>query len=89
MFAVVIAIAGCDTVHAAGTFIMLQAQGAQTTKISQSGEYLSACIHGTGGVRWTRPTGIEQLVPDSVSGDGSTIGGWFYINAGIVRSWSF
>jgi hypothetical protein len=83
LFAVVIAIAGCGTVHAAGTFIMLQAQGAQTAKISQNGEYLSACIHGTDGARWTRSTGIEQLVPDSVSGDGSTIGGWLCTNAGI------
>jgi len=58
--AVVVAFAG--TARAEGTFIGLQTPSAQTTKISQNGEYLAAFVGGTGGVRWIRDTGEEQLV---------------------------
>jgi len=85
--AVAIAMAGCGTVHAAGTFITLQTRGAQTTKVSQNGEYLSAYVRGTGGVRWTRSTGAEELVPDMDFSNGinnlGTVSGVVPVDGGI------
>ena len=63
LFAVAIGMACCATAHAAGSFIPLQTVSAQATKFSQNGDYLAAFLSGTGGVRWTRATGAEDLVP--------------------------
>jgi len=63
LFAVAVGLACCATAQAAGTFIPLQTASAQSTKFSQNGDYLVAFLSGTGGVRWTRATGAEDLVP--------------------------
>jgi uncharacterized membrane protein len=70
LFAVAIATACCGTAHATGSFIPLQTPTAQATKFSQNGEYLAAFLNGTGGVRWTRATGAEELVPGMVYSNG-------------------
>ena len=58
----VIAATACAAVQAQGTFIPLETPNAQATKISQNGDYLTAFVAGTGGMRWIRATGEEQLV---------------------------
>lgn len=61
-YAAAIALMACASAQAAGEFIPLETPEIKLTKISQNGEYASAFLTGTGGIRWVRATGAEEPV---------------------------
>jgi len=62
LFAAVLAAVACGTAQADGQFIPLDTPLAQATKFSENGDYLVTSIFAAGGTRWSRATGMEEMI---------------------------
>ena len=61
LFAAVFAALAFGTAQA--DFIPLDTPNAQATKFSENGDYLVTFMYAQGGTRWSRATGMEEMIP--------------------------